>query len=255
MVIEMGIFQNIIVTDIQKPFVVNSETGRKGSMVDRTTYGLSLCRSGQITYTMNGKSYISKPGIAVLLPKGGTYTLHGDKEGRFPVINFQCRNLHCTQILEIPLQDPDTCIELFEDMKMLYLLREDRLKAYAAFYKLLSCIDPDKDACPLHFLTKHIEKHIADPSLSNTALAEKMGISEVYLRKLFKSYFHQTPKQYILDMRLRHAKQLLTETALSVTEVSERCGFGSVYHFCRAFKERTGQTPTEFARAHAFFQI
>lgn len=255
LVIKMGIFQNIIVTDIKKLFVVSSEAGRKGSVVDRTFYGLSLCQSGQITYTMNGKCYVSKPGIAVLLPKGGTYTLHGDKEGVFPVVNFQCRNLHCTEIREFPLQDPDVCIELFEDVKMLCLQQEDRLKAFAAFYKLLSCVDSDKDARPLRFLTKHIEKHFADPGLSNTVLAEKMGISEVYLRKLFKTYYNQTPKQYILDIRMRHARQLLTETALSVTEISERCGFGSVYHFCRAFKEKTGQTPTEFARAHAFFQI
>jgi len=140
-------------------------------------------------------------------------------------------------------------------MKMLYLLREDRLKAYSVFYKLLGCIDPGKGAQPLYFLTKHIEKHLADPNLSNTAIAQEMGISEGYLRKLFKTYLHKTPKQYILDMRLRYARQLLTNTTLSVTEVSEQCGFGSVYHFCRAFKERTGQTPTEFARAHAFFQI
>ncbi len=44
------------------------------------------------------------------------------------------------------------------------------------------------------------------------------------------------------------AKQLLTDAFLTVTAVAEACGFCSVYHFCRVFKERAGMTPTQYAR-------
>ena len=87
----MDNLDNIVITDIQTPIVVHSEKGRKFQMTNRQSYGLSLCISGQITYTMNGENYISHQNNAVLLPQGGTYSLFGDMEGLFPVINFKCK--------------------------------------------------------------------------------------------------------------------------------------------------------------------
>lgn len=255
LVIRMELFQNIIVTDIKKPFVVNSAAGRNGIITDRTSFGLSFCQSGQITYTMDGNRYVSKPGTVVLLPKGGSYTLHGDKDGLFPVINFQCKNLNCTKIALIPLADQDTCIRLFEEMKGLSLSPENRLEILSVFYKLLSNLSSRCAPKPLYFLNKYLEKNLADPTLSNTRLAAEMGISEVYLRKLFTTYYKTTPKQYILDLRLRKAKQLLVDTTLAVTDISSECGFSSLYHFCRCFKNKTGMTPTEYAKQNRIFQI
>ena len=75
------------------------------------------------------------------------------------------------------------------------------------------------------------------------------------MRKLFLSYYHITPKQYVLDIRIRKAKQLLCDTPFSVTAIAEECGFSSVYHFCRVFKEKTGFTPTEYANLNKIYQI
>lgn len=255
LVISMELFQNIIVTDIKRIFVVNSEAGRNGVITDRTSFGISFCQSGQITYTMNGNRYVSKPGTAVLLPKGGSYTLHGDKDGLFPVINFQCQNLDCPQITLLPLADQDACLRLFEEMKQLSLSPENRLEIHAAFYRLLSTLNRSADRKPLRFLEKHLEKSLSDPTLSNTRLAQEMGISEVYLRKLFLTYYSCTPKQYILELRLRKAKQLLQDTSFTVTQIAGECGFSSLYHFCRCFKNKVGMTPTEYAKRNRIYQI
>ena len=91
--------------------------------------------------------------------------------------------------------------------------------------------------------------------LSKAALAKKAGISEVYLRKLFLTYYKITPKQYILDIRLSKAKQLLVDTAFTVTDIARECGFASLYHFCRCFKKKTGTTPTEYAKNNRIYQI
>lgn len=251
----MELFQKIIVTDVKKPFVVNSAAGRQVTMTERTSFGLSFCLSGQITYTMNGNRYVSKPGTAVLLPKGGSYTLHGDKDGLFPVINFQCQNLNCTQITTIPLSDQEACIQLFREIKQLSLSKDNRLEVFSAFYKLLDILRMGGDRKPLRFLNQYLEENLSDPSLSNIRLAQQMGISEVYLRKLFTTYYKTTPKQYILDLRLRKAKQLLVDTNLTVTEIAGECGFSSLYHFCRSFKQKTGITPTEYARRNRIYQI
>jgi AraC-like DNA-binding protein len=96
----------------------------------------------------------------------------------------------------------------------------------------------------------YILENYSDPTLSNKDLAEKSNISEVYFRKLFKDCFGTTPKQYILDLRIKMACKMLLENRYSISEISEKCGFSSVYHFCRAFKSITELTPGEYSKSY-----
>ena len=256
-VIKMGILDNIVITDIETPIIVHSEKGREFQMTNRQSYGLSLCISGQITYTMNGENYISDQNKAVLLPKGGTYSLHGDKEGLFPVVNFKCENYNYNEILVLPLENPQACIKNFESLKGLFLHDANNLKIYHAFYELLDKVSSanSQKQNPLDPVIKYIADNIQNPELSNPYLARQIGISEVYLRKLFSAHYNITPKQYVLDIRIRKAKQMLRDTPFTVAAIAEECGFSSVYHFCRAFKQRTGLTPTQYAVNSRVFKI
>jgi AraC-like DNA-binding protein len=95
---------------------------------------------------------------------------------------------------------------------------------------------------------EYIGQHFTSPTLSNTELARQANLSEVYFRRLFKQTYNTTPHRHVLDLRIRLAKQLLSEGITSVTAISETCGFASVYHFCRAFKTETGLSPSEYAK-------
>ena len=253
----MDILDNIIITAIETPVIVHSEKGRNFQMKDRSCYGLSLCTRGQITYTMNGKRYISNQDNAILLPQGGEYTLFGDEEGIFPVVNFKCENFNCNEIIVFPLESPQACIKNFETLKHLFLQEANNLKIYHTFYELLDNVSSAdfKEQYPLHPIVKYIADNIQNPKLSNSCLARQLSISEVYFRKLFFAHYNITPKQYILDVRIRNAKQLLRDTPFTVAAIAEKCGFTSVYHFCRAFKQRTGQTPTQYAINKRVFKI
>lgn len=248
---------NIVITDIYPPMIVHSEKDRNFQMDNRPYFGLSLCKSGQITYTMNGKNYISNKNNAILLPQGKSYTLFGNKEGLFPVVNFKCQNFDCSEIVVFPLENTQTCLKEFEKLKDLFSHKENRLKIYSTFYELLSEVFFENSNAynPLKKVMKYIEENISDVELSNIKLAQKLGISEVYLRKQFSAHLKNTPKQYILNIRIQKAKQMLLETPFTVTTIAKECGFGSVYHFCRAFKEKTGVTPTEYAKLNKIYSI
>ena len=254
---KMNVLENIMITDILQPITVHSEKGRKVQMKDRHSFGLSLCISGQITYTMGGKNYISHQGNAVILPQGGTYTLSFDKEGLFPVIDFKSENFNCNEITVLPLENPQACIQDFKILKDLFLRNECRLKKFSIFYGLLSKVSSSysKKHPFLDAVIGFIEENIQEPALTNTALAKRIGISEVYLRKLFAVHYGMTPKQYILDIRIRKAKQMLIDTPFTVTAIAEECGFSSLYHFCRIFKQRTGLTPTQFTALNKIYKI
>ncbi|MBR3994676.1 MAG: helix-turn-helix transcriptional regulator [Clostridia bacterium] len=56
-------------------------------------------------------------------------------------------------------------------------------------------------------------------------------------------------------MRIQKAKFLLANGVLTITAISEECGFSSLYHFCRIFKEKTGFTPSEYSKNNRIYKI
>lgn len=253
----MNLFKNIVVTEIQQPFTVFSKKGRTERTENRAFYGLSFCLNGQITYVCNGKKFISNKNNAVILPKGATYTLHGDKEGLFPLINFNAQNFSCDSFVIIPLDEPAHFVKDFNKLSD-YFLREDKyLQIFSLFYHILEGMNLEQSHTqnPLYPVINYLEKNISSPEITNIFLADKLGISEVYLRKLFSLHYGTSPRQFIIDMRIQKAKSLLTNGTYTITAISEECGFSSLYHFCRAFKDKTGMTPTEYAKLNKIYQI
>ena len=133
-------------------------------------------------------------------------------------------------------------------MRELWIMQKSPAKIMSLFYEILSQLSEEESdvSHPLAPAMDYLGTHFNDPMLSNALLAEQAHISEVYFRKLFKQTYGITPHQYLLELRIRHAKLLLSEQAATVTSISEACGFSSVAHFCRAFKQLTGMTPKEF---------
>ena len=250
-------FDELVITDIRKPTVVHSPKGACYKMENRQCFGVCFSMSGQITYTMNGKRYVGRPDNAIIVPQGCSYCRVTDSEGRFPLINFYCSGLDLEEIAVLPLDNPQDFIQRFRTLQQLFLRNESRMKIYSTFYELLNSLESlnEQNSDRLTFVEKYIEEHIQAPTLSNVELAKCLGISEVYLRKQFQTHYRVTPKQYILDVRICKAKQLLVDTPFTVTAIAEECGFSSVYHFCRSFRQRTGKTPTQYAVENRTYQI
>ncbi len=238
-----------MVTEISEPFTVYSPKGKRLEQESRKYCGLSFCLGGKIQYISKGKEIVSDENNIVFLPKGAKYTLLGTADGRFPLINFQCNGEVGNEVLSFPLYDKAACIRLYERIKDLFLLRGSKLEIYSSFYQLLQLIGTNQESRSgrLGKAIAYIDEHLFEPDLSNEVIARDLGISEVYLRKLFRQGCHTTPKQYILELRLARAKQLLCHSTFSVTRISEECGFSCVYHFCRSFKSKVGCTPRQFA--------
>jgi AraC family transcriptional regulator len=87
-------------------------------------------------------------------------------------------------------------------------------------------------------------QHIGEP-ITIKALSRKVAINECYLKKGFKEIFGTTIFDFYQSQRMEHAKYLLYEKGLSVTEVSQMLGYSSISHFSTAFKKQTGIKPCE----------
>jgi AraC family transcriptional regulator len=90
-------------------------------------------------------------------------------------------------------------------------------------------------------------QHIGEP-ITIKALSRKVAMNECYLKKGFKEMFGTTIFDFYQSQRMEHAKYLLYEKGLNVTEVSVLLGYSSISHFSTAFKKHTGLKPCELLR-------
>ncbi|HET7268252.1 MAG TPA: AlkA N-terminal domain-containing protein [Oleiagrimonas sp.] len=81
------------------------------------------------------------------------------------------------------------------------------------------------------------------------ALAERVGVGERQLRRLFADALGATPQQVAATRRLLFAKQLLGDTALPITDIGLAAGYRSVRRFNTAFRDSYGMAPRELRRA------
>lgn len=79
-------------------------------------------------------------------------------------------------------------------------------------------------------------------------VAEYAGISERYLRRLFSQYLYLSPLDYLNQMRINRAIELLRNTEMSVKEICYLCGFQSPQYFSRVFKQQMGISPREVTK-------
>lgn len=79
-------------------------------------------------------------------------------------------------------------------------------------------------------------------------LAAAHHVSYSWLRKAFRTITGTSPGQYLLDLKIEKAGQMLRETALTVAEIANRTGFESEFYFSRIFKKKTGFTPSEYRK-------
>lgn len=81
-----------------------------------------------------------------------------------------------------------------------------------------------------------------------TQVAGVVGVGERYLRKLFVQHLNISPLDYLSQIRINKAIELLRNTEMSVKEVCFACGFRSPQYFSRAFKRQMGISPKEVAK-------
>lgn len=100
----------------------------------------------------------------------------------------------------------------------------------------------------MNLVTDYMIKNIGRV-LTLQDISSELGISISSLKRLVNQTYGRSPIAYFNGLKIEEAKRLITDTPLNMTEVAEQLGFSSVHHFSRAFKQKTGVTPTEFEKA------
>jgi AraC-like DNA-binding protein len=95
----------------------------------------------------------------------------------------------------------------------------------------------------------YIDDHCLENSLSLHSIAEHLNMSPSYLSVSFKKHSGQTISDYILRARVEHAKSLLADHRLTITDIAQQVGYANNIGFIRAFKRLEGITPGQYRQS------
>lgn len=95
----------------------------------------------------------------------------------------------------------------------------------------------------------YIDFYYGDPNLNVSDLSIRFDVSLSYLSRTFKQITGQGINEYIHQVRIQHAKELLTQTDLPISQVAEKVGYSSSNAFIRAYRNAEGVPPGAY-RTH-----
>jgi AraC family transcriptional regulator len=81
-------------------------------------------------------------------------------------------------------------------------------------------------------------------------LAQQVDLSPAHFSRCFKASSGLTPHQFVIRLKLEHARELLLTTDLAVADVAHAIGYASRAHFAQAFRQHWGASPAQLRRLH-----
>ena len=81
--------------------------------------------------------------------------------------------------------------------------------------------------------TEYVESNLSNSDISVETMSEALNMSRVHLYKRLTAITGQTPSEFIRDIRLRHAEQLILKSQLSISEISYKVGFNKPRYFTK----------------------
>lgn len=235
-------------------------------------------KSGFLTVSISGESYIGNPGDAFVVSPGNLHLMGSDTGAvdyytfLFPLKNlsFRADDLFEEKLLE-PLNSGhlminprinDTAKELCEQLIEVYESKkqesESQLTAQIKTKIILlqfilemwkKGFIIENDTSGRNTVEKEMVSYIQQNYTGKISLkefGEQFHLSEKYISRYFKEHFHITLSQYVTYLRLEHAKQLLQDTDIPVTEVAMQSGYQNVSYFIRSFKKTYEISPLKY---------
>ncbi len=125
---------------------------------------------------------------------------------------------------------------------------------YGQTTKLESSVEEVKMKSPdeklLERVMNTVNKHMNNSDLSVDMIANEVGISRVHLHRKMKELTGQTPHDFIRNIRLKQAANLLANQNMNITEVVYACGFSNAASFSTMFKNVYGMSPRDYMKEH-----
>lgn len=133
-------------------------------------------------------------------------------------------------------------------------LKKDAFAPLDTAVKLLSelCFSISKESVDSSVARKikdFLTENLANSEINMKTLEATFKYDKDYIRKLFKEEYQKTPMEYLDNLRINYAKELLVKMPVySISQISEMCGFSDPLYFSRFFKKHTSLSPKNYIK-------
>ena len=183
------------------------------------------------------------------------YSMQTGRE-KLLVVHFYSDALRDDRIRKFSPKNPAYFERLFTDLNRAWTKKHVgyEYECKALFYKILFAVEREWEqneptvSDAIRDAVEYIHDRFTDRSLTVEELAARCHVSDTYFRKRFRETCGTTPLNYIHQLRMTHAKELLQSNYYTVEEVSERCGFNNIQYFSLFIKKQTGLSPSAYRK-------
>lgn len=99
-----------------------------------------------------------------------------------------------------------------------------------------------------HVMVTYLKENIERKNEVND-LVDHFNLSRSTIQNLFLKYANSSPKTYINQVRLNRSKEMMRNSQLTISEIAEKLGYGSIQYFSRAFSREFGMSPSTYAKS------
>lgn len=229
------------------------------------TYVLSVVRNGKGTLETDGKKYNLSKNDAFITQPNVLSIQTADDEDPWELCFVSFQGDRAKDILEktvfkngaitVKLKNGDLAEEIIRCAVQLNTKPHSDFTLLEYFFRFLSYLDSqknyitsDEEINQNKYVTE-IKKYIHSTypeTIKISEISDKLSINRSHLYRIFKNEVGMGVEDYIINIRISHAKSLLKDTSLSVTAVSALVGYKNYTTFFKRFKETTGLTPIEY---------
>ena len=264
---------NVLTKDLY-PLAFGHYINALGHQVERVNHSdhlLIICLDGHGKVRYQEQAQVLRAGQALLLPKGMSHNYQSDNKKPWTIFWVHMDGHLAEQFTSMMFANDEANL-IFEVSNMTEVLLE--------FEQLLACrqatyqfnnfvlasnilrkifsyfisqnqvlLTSDQSQINLQIIDGFLEKNI-DSQVTLEEMAEVSGLSKFHFAKKFQKQTGLSPVRYFLELKIKHACELIDRTQLTIKEVSSRLGYDDPYYFSRLFKKIMGISPKQYRESN-----
>ena len=250
---------DITVTETEYIFRMKRPHGFAFSKGDQSYYTIALIIAGSARYTLGKQTFTVQPGDILFFPKDTGYSARVISKEPWEHIVIAFKTADEAEIRKFPVETVNKVVhgsrfeELFRQAygvwsqcafgykiqtkaiitNILYeLLAENYTRLFGGNTALRSL------KAAADFIEQNYTRKITVAELAGLS-----GYSPSHFARVFSQVYGTSPIQYLNQVRIMHAKNLLRTNEYTLSQIAQKCGFANVYYFSRCFKQIAGTTP------------
>lgn len=217
-------------------------------------HDLTFVLKGKLYYTVNGETYTISEGEAVYCPAGATMSREKSIKASYVSFNFTTKHneplplsCHLTDTLSHEVR---SYIEMINHLLRKPDIHHDEKLMNLINLILLRLFEQQESAHPLPYVDK-IKAYIAENYQNDITLesvSSHVNLHPSYCSTIFKRNEGRSVTEYINNLRIQNAKELLESTQYRVGEIGNMVGISDPYYFSRVFSKICGISPSVYRK-------